>query len=377
VTPPSLLLAARNYPPNSGGTAHLLYELFKHFPEESLVAVTGASYVTEAVGEPLPFRRHEALVLKSHFVTARFARRLPSSYRALARRTIREVARATGAERILAHYPDGNFLVAAYQAAEDLGLPLAVYFDILWEERGDNTELAREFERRVVHRADARFAITPFAAEHLQQKHGVAFEVVPHVMSVTPDPPAEEIGPPEGPVVHFAGGVYDRMNKDAVERLAAVVMSERNAELEIFGPELEASLSANILGDPAVRTGFAKRSEMNRIQRAASVLYLPQAFDSAYPQMIRCNFPTKALEYMRAGRPILVHSPADSYLSSVARDYGFAQVVGRPDPEALRGSLNRLLEDRHLRLELVRAGRRFLADHDSAVWAPRFRSRLQ
>lgn len=373
---PDLLLAARNYPPNAGGTAHLLYELFRHFPPESVVSVCGATYFQEATGEALPFPTQQVLVAKSRYLTPRIAARAPAAYRALVRRRIRSAARSEGVHRIVAHYPDANFVVASYQVAQDLKLPLAVYFDILWEERGDNVELARLHEHSIVTNADLRYAITPFAAEYLAAKHGVPFDVVPHVMEPPDRPPAEDAGQPQQPVVHFAGGVYPRMNQDAIERLARVITTEGNATFEIFGAELDATLPEELLAHEAIRTGFVPRSQMDGIQRRSSVLYLPQAFESSLPTMIRCNFPTKALEYMRAGRPILLHSPADSYLTSVAREYDFAVVVDEPDDQALGEGLQILLEDEDLRKRVVKGGLRFLAERDSRTWSSRIHKQL-
>jgi glycosyltransferase involved in cell wall biosynthesis len=372
-----LLVAARNYPPASGGTAFLLYELLKHWPSDAAEAVCGAMYFQGTSDQRLPFPAREVLVARSRYLTPRLVKRAPRSYTALVRRAIRRAARRAGATRIYAHYPDATFLVAAYQAAEDLDLPLAVYFDILWEERGENVDLAREFEHRIVERADIRVAITETAAAHLTAKHGHPFEVIPHVMDPPEEDPAEDGPPPDEAVLHFAGGVYGRMNQDSVVRAARVVMSSSAAaRFEIYGPELEDVLPEDVLGHEKIRCGWAKRTEIEDIQRRSSVLLLPQAFESSTPEMIRCNFPTKALEYMRAGRPILVHSPPESYLTKVAREYDFGVVVDEPDERQLREGLERLLDDAEVRRRCVDGGRRFLAEREARPWARKLYERL-
>ena len=177
----SVLLASWVFPPESTGSGYILYQLLRHIPQEELVAVHGIRDPGVCQGLSLDVVSSPVSVFGSHTWTRRIMRRLPAFFISLIRRRILKVAREHGVRRIYAHYPDGCFTVAAWQAAEELGLPLTVYLDILWEESGvDVAWLAREFEHKVLQRADRRFAITEFAAEHLQRKHGVKVELLPH-----------------------------------------------------------------------------------------------------------------------------------------------------------------------------------------------------
>ena len=69
----------------------------------------------------------------------------------LIRRRLRRLAKEHSVERIYAHFPNSSFLIAAWQVAEELRLPLTVYFDILWEETyGREEKLAKKFEKRII-----------------------------------------------------------------------------------------------------------------------------------------------------------------------------------------------------------------------------------
>ena len=143
-------------------------------------------------------------------------------------RLLPRVAKQYCVERIYAHFPNHCFLIAAWQAAEYLGLPFTVYLDILWEEGGMCPHLATRYERKVLHRADSRFAITEFAVEHLQNKHGLKVELLPHVVDISNLPlglsPLLDTGPP---VIHYSGAIYPAMNEDALLRMVLATQIAR------------------------------------------------------------------------------------------------------------------------------------------------------
>ncbi len=85
--------------------------------------------------------------------------------------------------------------------------------------------------------------------------------------------------------------------------------------------------------------------------------------------ILKHNFPTKAMEYLCSGRPILVHAPADCYLTWLAKKEGFALVVDRPDTEELAAAIDRLVADRQLQEELVAKALEFVNMRDSCPWA--------
>ncbi len=324
-----VLISSWAFPPVSSGSGYILYQLLRHFPQEELVAVHGISEPTAYQGQSLDVISSPVTMFGSYVWSRRMMRRLPAVYIPRIRRRIVKLARKYGVQRIYAHYPDGCFTVAAWQAAEELGLPLTVYLDVLWEESGvDSLALSRAFEHKVLQRADSRFAITEFAVEHLEGKHGVKVELLPHTTDTAELPEGLRPLPGNGPpVVHFAGNIHSRMNGDAVLRLArAAAIARTSPKLDMCTPSLPDELRK--LG---ISSRYVDQASLAVAQARSTVLFLPLAFEGPQPLMIRHNFPTKAMDYLRSGRPILVHAPADSYLTWLARKEGFALVVDRPE----------------------------------------------
>lgn len=374
-----ILLTVQNFPPSQGGTALLLYDVLRHFPEDSIVSLSGPDLEANPSGQSLPFLHSYVRVLGGRRATLSALRRAPSLCIPLIVSRIVRLARKHRVRRIYAHYPNAPFLIAAYQAARLLRLPLAVYFDILWEERGEAPRLASRYERRIVHRADRRFAITESAVEHLTRKHGLPFELMPHTIDtqgLAEVPHALPAGERQRRI-HFAGSIYAEMNLDALSRLSEVIGGlDLDCKLQLYTPSNREELLSLGMRDGVFETAFASRAELLEIQGRSDILYLPQAFHSNRSEMIRHNFPTKALEYMLARRPILVHSPKGSYLTESAREHGYGLIVDTPDRSVLRDAVVRLLEDESLQRELVAKGVAFARSRDSRVWARRFYAAL-
>jgi glycosyltransferase involved in cell wall biosynthesis len=92
-------------------------------------------------------------------------------------------------------------------------------------------------------------------------------------------------------------------------------------------------------------------------QRASDAVVLPLAFQTTNPDEIRTVFPTKLLEYFVCGRPILVHAPADSWVSRNARDTGWGAVADTAEPKALAQAIDSLLSDAEAQRNFVAAAK--------------------
>ncbi|MGA2066643.1 MAG: glycosyltransferase [Thermoguttaceae bacterium] len=369
-----MLISTWGFPPVSGGTSAILYELFRHFPREEIVAVHSIADPPTFNVPDLGVERSMVVLLGSYKWTLRCMRRLPQVIIPVIRRRIIQLARKFGVRRIYAHFPNDCFVIAAWQAAQTLGLPLTVYLDILWQESGaGNPAMAAKYEHRVLQAADQRFAITEFAVDYLHQKHGLKFELIPHVIDAANLPAGLRPLPQDRPpVVHFSGGIYATMNLDSMVRLAeAASLAKLRPAIDLCTPDLPAPLA-----ERGLTCRYLSRPEVMQAQSQSTLLYLPQAFHSGRPEMIRHNFPTKAMDYVCSGRPILVHSPPDSYLAFLARREGFGLVVDRPDAQELAAAIDRLAADSSLQQELVARALEFARKRDSKKWAERLWSAL-
>lgn len=344
----------------------MLYELTRHFKTEELCVVHGINDPPIESDQILPFKRKQVLFFGSGINTLRLNRYFPKLYMVLIRLEIRKAIRRENPDCLYIHYPNGAFSSAAYLEAKRAKLPYVFYQDILWEEResGAELDLAREYEAAVIQDAKTCVAITEFAAEHQSKKHGKEFITIPHTLDADEVPTSIDERMNDVPVIHFAGGIYPQMNQDSVERLIeAVKKTGRKVEFEFCSPDVPASLA-----NEPINWKYLSKSDLLNAQRSADILFLPQAFSSKSGQMITHNFPTKTMEYLCSGTPILVHSPSNSYLSDLCRNEGFGVLVEEPDVDQLASAIIKLLDSEELRRTSVERAIALAHKRDSRHW---------
>jgi len=90
-------------------------------------------------------------------------------------------------------------------------------------------------------------------------------------------------------------------------------------------------------------------SAMPTIQKEADILFLPMAFASPYPEIVRTSSPGKMGEYLATGRPVLAHAPPNSFISCYLRTHKCGVVVDRNEPEDVAQAISSILTDADMR----------------------------
>lgn len=218
---------------------------------------------------------------------------------------------------------------------------------------------ARRIEPFLLKHAAGVIVPNEHLGEELRRRHGIAATVVRNPCDV----PAyasnqrgamDDLGHPAAIV--FTGAVY-HAHYDAFRHLLEAIgmLGAGAASLHLHTPSEPALLAAEGLTGPIVFHPHAAAASVPAIQQRADVLFLPLAFDSPYPELVRTSAPAKMAEYLAARRPILAHAPADSFVSSYVRRHECGLVVDERDPAALAHALERLLSDGALRERISNA----------------------
>ena len=377
-----LLICAKSFPPRLGGSAVLSRNLWGAWPADDLVVLAEEGGAIDSATS-LPGVRVEQM--------APWLRRCPSvrafcePLRSFAvSRSLVKLAREIRPRAIWANWPSTGFLLGAWQAAGKLGLPLYVHMHDTWEESLPSPAVTlnrlapRLFERRVLCSARRVFAITEEAADHFRGKHGCETSVLKHCI---PDGDVEgnaRAGAEEiENRIHFAGGIYPLMNQDAVVNLVRA-LELCTSDITLDGYTFDATgLGAAGIDGARVSLRYAPKAEVMAAQRRSALLFLPLAFRSRNPTEIRTVFPTKLLEYLISGRPILVHAPADSWVSRAARAEGWGEVVDQPDPRQLARAIDSLLADQAQQQSLVAAAFKVACDRRASKVAQGLQSELE
>jgi glycosyltransferase involved in cell wall biosynthesis len=364
-------------PPTWSGQAMILARLLSGFSQGDyvLVRTMNLPFLDEdAYEQPLPaptFRLPKTFVPalpgapRERLATARsLGTTLWSRARGIARIVRRErcgaVVACTGGDML--------DIPAGWLGARLARVPYYPYFFDRWSQQSqgppERRRFAERWERRIVTGAARVIVPNEFLARELEQTLGARTAVVRNAC-VVPD----EVGDPspagDPARIAYTGAVYAANHDTFRNLIASIGLLERAARLDIYTAQSAAELEAAGIVGPVMRHDHLPAADVRRVQGDADILFLPLAFESPYPSLIRTSNPGKMGEYLAAGRPILVHAPPDSFVADYFRRHGCGVVVDRPDPDELARRLNELLGDNALRRRVSAAARECaLADYD-------------
>jgi glycosyltransferase involved in cell wall biosynthesis len=277
---------------------------------------------------------------------------------------IRRIVKAERCDAILVFTGDFHDPPAAYLASRSLRLPLYFYICdyYAFRELYDPAQrrLSPRLERRVVTGAAGIACGNETLRDTLRERYGVEAAVIHHPCDLSLYVQAADAnGPPRangGALrIVYTGTVYEAQ-LDALENLLAVLdrpQPERRSELHVYTGQTTSDLAAKGLRGSFTHHEHRSGHALTEVQQAADILFLPLAFRSAYPEVIRTSAPMKFGEYLAAGSPILAHAPAGSFVAEYCRRNKCGLVVDEPDLDRLAEALRRLATDEELRRRLV------------------------
>jgi glycosyltransferase involved in cell wall biosynthesis len=359
---PMLTVVAPTFPPQVSGSAILLANLLSNY-RGNVRAVAGYDYYSKSdLGflPPCPTRYlAPPRILPRVYEGLRI--RLPMMLCCSLQRSLRRISAGLGTNVVLGAFPYDIYLVATFLATRELHLPFYAYMHDLWmENMPEGTargRFAAKWEPVILRKSTRVLCMTEAMQKHYEKKYGIQTDLLPHSISEQDYPPAPAgIRPPRmpKPTILFVGSVSHQMNLDALKVLASA------SELLPQGYELLYCTSTDLatlkrlgLHSSRLQAKYVSREEVRRLQSEAHVLVAPLSHKNCSISEVRTVFSTKLLEYLLAGRPIVVFAPEGSYHVESARKNGWGYVVTEDSPAALAAAIERVITDENLAAGLV------------------------
>ena len=357
-----IALLSQILPPSYSGQAMLIYRLLKDRSPDEYCLISQDDYSAPAAQEYVPklpgtYRRlsQRRLIPRGQRLGA--VKRLNVSL--LARRLAR-IVREEGCEAVVAFSGNLTDLPVGHAASRILGLPFYAYVCDYYSRQHFDAH-ARSFATRaepaVLRGARRVVVLNEFLRDELKRRYGVEPSLIYNPCDLEPYESGRAGGGGDGDGVRqivYTGAVYEA-HFDAFRNLVRAVESLRRPDLRLH---LYTSQSPRQLGErgvsgPVVVHDMVPGSQVPEIQKRADILFLPLAFDSPYPEIIKTSAPFKMGEYLAAGRPVLVHAPEDSFLAWYFRRHECGVVVGESDPARLAAAIGRITDDAGLRRKLA------------------------
>jgi len=379
-------LISHNVPPSGTGQSLVIYRMLRELdPEHYCLISTEQHDVNKPADGP-----SQMLPCRYHYLPPAF--RFERGYR-LGLRTLREsvniqvavvdyrcriadILRREQCDAVVACTGDVTILPAGYLASRAAGLPFYAYlFDhYSYREWDDPVKAfwARRFEPFIMKGAAGVIAPNEILRDDLRERFGLEAAVIHNSFDISPyetSAPVEAGSRSSEVNIVYTGAVYEAHFGAFRNLMAAIQMlDQRRVRVHLYTNQPEETLQRENVRGPIVLHQQQAMTEMPRVQMEADILFLPLAFDSPYPDLVKTSATTKLGEYLASGRPILCHAPRDSFISWYFREHECGVVVDEDDPARLAKGIELILSDARLCQRLIaKAQERARTDFDIAA----------
>jgi glycosyltransferase involved in cell wall biosynthesis len=164
--------------------------------------------------------------------------------------------------------------------------------------------------------------------------------------------------------ITYSGIFGTGYNLDYLIEVANLFKGDKNVTFQIHGfgereNELRKKISEDKIVNLSLSTNYLPLERLVRLLNSCDLLFLPMNPMKAH----EAGLPTKLLEYMAVGKPIVCSSEGEA--ANIVKRAKCGVVVSPHNPNDAVEAIRRLKEDKPLREELGRNGRLFAVRHFS------------
>lgn len=369
-------------PPVRSGQTVILYRLLEAFDPQRYIMVANAQaqaryksviatphlsadvfLIEPRTSRPIPLPGKKYWPMFPYYLLAEVYGRAVQIAAILKRNPVRALIGCSG---------DFYSLPAAFIAARLARVPFVTYFfdDFLYQCPRYLRPAAFVMERVCVRGAHEVIVTNERFVEELQRRHGVTAKVIHNAVDLDAPPSrgtAKKLLPEGVKNIVYAGTLYNA-HYDAFHNLLRAMerLGRDDVRLNLFTFQSAEDLASVGIQSPLlVLHEYRPQAEILAAQQEADLLFLPLAFESPLKTLLRTAAPGKTAEYLAWGMPILVHAPADTFISQYFRRHECGFVADSPDVAALAEVLRQALDDTARRQYVsAQARKRAEADFD-------------
>jgi glycosyltransferase involved in cell wall biosynthesis len=351
-----ILLISWTLPPEPTGSAVIVGNLAKQFGTDEMVLTGEKPYRRPPLSwrDNWPQLVYIASALPPTWRGARWWRRLQLPF--MLWRSI-FLVRQHQCSALIVVFPNEEFLLLGYMIALWTRMPMYAYFHNTYVEnrQGFSLRFARWLQARVFSRAQHVFVMSEAMVELYREKYP-DLKCSALVHSFNEEIPAfRPLPEPHTPLRLIICGNINESCRDATVRFCEAASRIDNVCLTVLSGTPPAELRELGLLRNGTRHETVSRDEVVKRLEEADIVVLPHGFTGrGSPEEYRTMFPTKTIEYLICGRPILAHTPPDCYLTGFLHKHNCALIVDTASVQALINAIERLRADRELRTDLVR-----------------------
>lgn len=358
-------------PPSPSGQAVMLYRLLMESPFKLSFIQSGLNPYSGIATQMLPGNYHQLRQvanlpslsrLKLEGVMTTLNSFCQVKYRA---RQIEKILVCEKCDLLIACTGNLFDLPAGFLAAQSLNIPFIPYIfdDYIYQWTGINRDIARKTENKIFYNIRNFIVPNEFAQKEYEKRYGKKGLIVRNPSSINLKDSEKEspaFFEADETAIVYAGAIY-HAHYDAFRNLIDAIKKIGNPKirLHLFTSQASADLREHGIHAPFIKYhAHLNQADIPVMLRQANILFLPLAFNSPINEVIRSSAPGKIGEYLASGTPVLVHAPADSFVSWFFVKHECGVVVSINSIEELANAVMQTISDVSLRHNLVFRGKK-------------------
>ncbi len=346
----------------------MLYRILLGFAPENYYLVSREEYIKEAGnGDYLPA---EYFSVPPPDVLRYIARlRMPYPIRVILTTLILLISRTTKLVKLIRNHPvqaiiactgDVVDIPSAFIASKILGIDFYAYIldDYVHHWTGYYRLFAKAISPWIFKRSTGLIGLNEYSCAEYTRRYHVDCLMVrnPCTMDTLTAPINSEWPLQAGKIkVVYTGSIYHANNDCFLNLINAIdALKLYEIELHIYTAQTEDQLSVQgIIGERVYVHPQISYNQALNVQRDADILFLPLAFNSPIPEVIRTSSPNKMGEYLASGRPVLAHAPEDSFVAYYFRKNYCGIIVDKSSADLLSEHIKQIVDNTDLRRDIT------------------------
>jgi glycosyltransferase involved in cell wall biosynthesis len=352
-----LLIVSRGAPPVISGSSSVVENLIKAFSPNDIL-VLSEKFLDERKNikrQELKRIKHISIAVKLNWYGSSLFRKIqiPSSFILLLFYTI-----SFRPKSIILIYPSAEYLLLGLLLSKFYKCNYYSYFHNTYLENrhGIKKKIAEILQNRIFKLSRSIFVISNGLLNHYKSKYTeyYKFQILPHIFTESlPVEIKSEIKPQLK--LALIGNINESC-REAAERMLKSLAKYENVTFQIFSKipakyfnQLGIQNEKLILQFPVDRTIFLE------LLRDCDIMLLPHGFDGKLPELEYATiFPSKTVEYLISGKPILYHGPRYAFITKFLEENKCALIIDKKDEFEISRAFQLLINDEQLRISLVR-----------------------
>ena len=361
-----LLIVSWSILPRQGGSSVIIENLAKNFRSDELVVFGSRRYKNDNIPERDPngpkfhyfFSEMDIMGRGNRF----FAWFRDIRFNGLVTK-IKSIIKNENIDHVIGVYPNASYCLAASIAADEMGVKFSSYFHNTYIENVEITDpKAESIQSRIFDNSEHIFVMSKGMQRFYEEKYKLN-NCIPlvHTYLENPDPNSLLGAPGVDKKVYrlVAIGNFNESNMDATLRLAMAVSNHPKYTLSLFTHVPKILLKKRGLDTRSIEyEGFVDPDEVHNVLQHYDICILTHGFTGGYGEIeYKTIFPTRTIPLLLAGKPILAHSPENSFLNDFLIENKCAELIPDRSAEAIIAGLDKITNSQHYQDQLIDAAK--------------------